>query len=318
MLVIILPFLLAAHVQIEEHLETDWHRYGPEFTYDVLVNMSLANIVEEKDNFCSMIASELKCRPTGTDTLRCRFVNGKIVRPNPEDSRCSNAKHFVPVSDKFINGDPFEIRFNSRGIENLVVSRSIPRWRLDMIKTIVGQLNVGFELDNGRQRFVTMENSTIGYCEVDVKMSRTGYRREDDPGNRELEILFEPERPDMLPLNRAALRIEKVREPKQCPNRKIYFFGNHEDFSIGNKNTFMDMTTSVSHIRISEHELHSYTENTGVMRTLNKARTMRLYQKTSLTLKSVDPARSQLPDIFNPASTSLYAYTNLGSIAENA
>ncbi|XP_076175882.1 vitellogenin [Ptiloglossa arizonensis] len=316
MLAIILPFFLAARVAIDEetYRVSDWQRYGPESTYDVLVNMSLANIVHERDNFCSMIASELKCRPKGSDTLSCRFANGRIVRPRHGDERCTNADNFVPVSERFIDTEPFEIRFNSRGIENLVVSRHIPRWRLDMMKAIVGQLNIGFELEKGRQRFVAMEDSSIGYCEVEITMSRTGYQR--DTGYGDLNIAFEPPRPEIVPLDRAILQIEKVRQPKSCPNRKIYFFGNHEDFSLGNKNTFMDMTTSISRIRISEREMHSYTESTGIMRALNKPRTMRLYQKISLSLRSVDPAQNSLPEIRSPASTSLYAYTSLDRIPE--
>ncbi|XP_053973569.1 vitellogenin-like [Hylaeus volcanicus] len=318
MLAIILPFFLAGRVAVDQEASqlSDWQRYGPECTYDVLVNMSLANIVHEKDNFCSMIATELKCRPKGSDTLACRFVNGRIVRPDPEDNRCTNSKNFVPVSDRFVGADPFEVRFNARGIENLVVPRQIPRWRLDMMRAIVGQLNVGFELEKGRQRFVAMENSSIGYCQVEIRMSRTEYVMDDETGNGDLEIDFEPTRPEVVPLDRAGLTIEKVRQPKNCPNRKIYFFGNHEDFSLGNKNTFMDMTTSISHIRISRSEMRSYTETTGIMRTLTKPRTMRLHQKISLSLKSINPARSPLLEIKNPASTSLYAYTGLEGIPE--
>ncbi|XP_003700968.2 vitellogenin [Megachile rotundata] len=318
MLVIILPFLLAAHVAVDESsYNSDWQRYGLESTYDVLVNMSLSNIVHHRDNFCSMLATELKCRSKGSDTLGCRFANGRIVRLDPEDDRCTNAKNFVPVSNRFVDEQPFEVRFNSRGIENLVVSRSIARWRLDMIRAIIGQLNVGFELEKGRQRFVTMENSSIGYCEVEIRMSRAGYGREDTvERHRPFEIVFEPERPDMLPLNRAVLQIEKVRKPKSCPNRKIYFFGNHEDFSGGHKNTFMDMTTSLSYMRISERGMHSYTESTGIMRTLNKPRTMQLHQKISVTLKDINPAHYDFPEIVDPASTSLYAYTNLERIPE--
>ncbi|CAL7936600.1 unnamed protein product [Xylocopa violacea] len=321
MLVIILPFLLAAHVAVDDdharQTVPDWQRYGPECTYDVLVNMSLANIVHEWDNFCSMIASELKCRPRGSDTLLCRFVNGRIVRPDPEDDRCSNARGFVPIRDRFVDEEPFEIRFNSKGIENLVVPRSIPRWRLDMIRVIVGQLNVGFELESGQDRFVTMENSNIGYCEVEVKVSRAGYGRGNGMArDGDYEIVFELERPGIVPLNRAALRIEKVRQPKSCPNRKVYFFGNHEDFSLGNRNTFMDMSTSISQMYISNRGLLSYTESTGVMRTLNKPRTMRMHQRISVSLKSIDPARSSLPEIVSPASTSLYSYTNLETIRE--
>ncbi|XP_060817119.1 vitellogenin-like [Bombus pascuorum] len=317
MLVIILPFFLAAHVAVYDNAyeNSDWQRYGPECTYDVLVNMSLANIVHEKDNFCSMIASELKCRPKGSDTLSCRFTNGKIIRPDPNNDRCSNSKNFVPVTDRFINEEPFEIRFNSKGIENLVVPRNISRRRLDMIRVIVGQLNVGFELENGQDRFVTMEDSSMGYCEVEVKVSRAGYER-GVMGQEGYDIVFEPERPDTLPLSVGSLTIDKVRQPKQCPNRKIYFFGNHEDFSIENKNTFMDMTTSISQMHISREEMYSFTESKGVMRTLNRPRTMRMHQKIGLSLKSINPAQSPLPEIKSPASTNLYAYTNLERVPE--
>ncbi|KOC59837.1 Vitellogenin [Habropoda laboriosa] len=279
--------------------------------------MSLANIVHENDNFCSMIASELKCRPKGSDSLSCRFANGKIVRPDPDDTRCSNARNFVPISEKFVSEDPFEIRFNSKGIENLVVSRSIARWRLDMIRAIVGQLNIGFEVDNERDRFVTMENSSFGLCEVEVMMSRAGYGRGSDVERQgHVEIVFEPERPGLVPLSRASLRIEKIRHTKMCPNKKIYFFGNHEDFSFGNKKTFMDMTTLISQMHVSHKDMYSYTESAGIMKTLSRPRTMRLYQKISLSLKSIDPARNSLPEIMEPASTSLYAYTNLEQISE--
>lgn len=222
------------------HDDSDWQRYGPECTYDVLVNMSLSNIVHDEDTICSMIASELKCRTKGSDTLNCHFSNGRIVRPDPKNERCSNARNFVPIGDRFVDEEPFEIRFNARGIENLVVSRDIARWRLDMMRAIVGQLNIGFELtaEKEHDRFLTMENSSIGYCEVEVKVSRAGYGEESD---EKFEIMLEPERAGMVPLSRGSIRIEKVRYPKRCPNRKIYFFGNHEDFSFGRRDIFMDM-----------------------------------------------------------------------------
>ncbi|XP_043803210.1 vitellogenin-like [Apis laboriosa] len=318
MLIIILPYLLAARVPGHAHHDdSDWQRYGPECTYDVLVNMSLSNIVHDEDTICSMIASELKCRTKGSDTLNCHFSNGRIVRPNPEDERCSNARNFVPMGDRFVDEEPFEIRFNARGIENLVVSRDIARWRLDMVRAIIGQLNVGFELtaEKEHDRFVTMENSSIGYCEVEVKVSRAGYGEESDD-ERKFEIVLEPERAGMVPLSRGSIRIEKVRWPKRCPNRKIYFFGNHEDFSFGRRDIFMDMTTSVSRIYISRRGIISFTESTGVMRTLNRPRTMNLHQRINLSLKSLNFARIPIPEIVNPASTSLYAYTNLEQIPE--
>lgn len=230
--------------------------YGPECTYGVLVNMSLANIVQENDNFCTMITTELKCRPKGDDSLSCHFQNSRIKRPEPNDDRCSNAKDFVPTRYKFVGDEPFEIRFNSRGIENLVVYRSIPRWRLDMIKIIVSQLNIGFEMQERRDRFTVMENSTVGHCEVDVKIIRKEEDSNseensdsDDDSNEKSEnfvIGFMPSNEELVSLVMERYQIEKVRQPKRCPRRTIYFFGNHEDYSHedyshGDRQLYMDM-----------------------------------------------------------------------------
>lgn len=239
-----------ANVTVDDaHRQSEWAVYGPECTYDVLVNMSLANIVQENDNFCAMIATELKCRPKGDDSLSCHFQNSRIKRPEPKDSRCSNAKDFVPTRYKFVGDEPFEIRFNSRGIANLVVHKSIPRWKLDMIKTIVSQLNVGFEMPERRDRFTIMENSTVGHCEVDVRIVRGGFEVNDDDStekdeNFELGFMLSSEQPARS-LAMEQFRVEKIRQPKRCPRRTIYFFGNQEDYSHGDKRLYMDMVTII-------------------------------------------------------------------------
>jgi hypothetical protein len=295
--------------------------YGPECTYDVLVNMSLANIVHENDNFCSMIATELKCRPKGQDTLNCRFQNSRIKRPDSKDSRCSNARDFVPTRYKFVGEEPFEIRFNPRGIENLIVHRSIPKWKLDMIKVIVSQLNIGFEMQESRNRFTIMENSTMGHCEVDIKITRgdSNFEKDDDfaekSDNFKIEYLSSDEFARSVV---ERLRVEKARQPKRCPRRIIYFFGNHEDYSRDKAREFyMDMTTSTSLIMISKDKFVSYTVSEGVMKTANKSRIMRPHQNISLKLKQIDFAKSLMPEVQDPASTSLFAFSNLEVIPED-
>lgn len=240
----------AANIAIDgPYRQAEWAIYGPECTYDVLVNMSLANIVQDNDNFCAMIATELKCRPKGHDILNCRFENARIKRPDSKDDWCSNARDFVPTRYKFVGEEPFEIRFNPRGVENLVVHRSIPRWRLDMIKVIVSQLNIGFDVQERRERFTIMENSTVGHCEVDVKVIRGGSSEETDDDDdsveegENFEIGFMSLTNELMRPVTERLRVEKVRHPKKCPRRTIYFFGNHEDYSHGNKDLYMDMVS---------------------------------------------------------------------------
>ncbi|KAL0123699.1 hypothetical protein PUN28_005897 [Cardiocondyla obscurior] len=246
MLATILPFFLVANITVNDpHRQSEWATYGPEYTYNVLVNMSLANIVREDDNFCVMMATELKCRPKGEDSLSCRFQNSQIKRPDPSYNRCSNAKDFVPTKYKFVGDEPFEIRFNPKGIENLVVPRSIPRWRLDMIKVIVSQLNVGFEVRERRDKFTIMENSTVGHCEVDVKIIRQSFTENDDDSTEKSESFEIGFMPPGEELGHTSIverfQVEKVRHPKRCPRRTIYFFGDYEDYSHGDKQVYMDM-----------------------------------------------------------------------------
>lgn len=225
--------------------------YGPECTYDVLVNTSLANVVQENDNFCTMIATELKCRPKGEDSLSCYFQNSRFKRPDPEDNRCSNAKHFVPTKYKFVGDEPFEIRFNSKGIENLVVHRTIARWRLEMIKTIVSQLNIGFDLRERREKFVIMENSVLGHCEVVVDITHKDSKMESEENdddsienseNFEIDFMDSSASIEIADLlTHEGFQVKKVREPEKCPRRMTYFFGNHEDYSHDDKQVYMNM-----------------------------------------------------------------------------
>lgn len=53
------------------------------------------------------------------------------------------------------------------------------------------------------------------------------------------------------------------------------------------------------------------------MKTVNKSRIMRPHQKISLKLKGINLARSSLPEIQNPASTSLFAFSHLHTIPED-
>ncbi|XP_014471545.1 PREDICTED: vitellogenin-3-like [Dinoponera quadriceps] len=331
MLVTILPYFLAAQVAVDDtSRQSEWAMYGGECTYDVFVMMSLSNITRADDNFCSSIKSELKCRPKGQDSLSCHFQNSRIRHPGPEEGNCTNSMGSVPTRTRFIDEEPFEIRFDPRGIQNLVVHRTIPRWQLDMIKVIVSQLNIGFEVLERRDRFAIMENSTMGYCEVDVKFVHDSSEENDDDehedgsveqGEKEgedFEIQF------MSTNNKPArtldekFHVQKIREPTRCPRRTIYFFGNEGDYSRGNGELYMDMTDSTSHIMITKNKFKSLTMSAGVMKMANKSHVMRPHQNIVLKLKRIDLARNSPPEIQNPASTSLFAFSSLETIPEDA
>lgn len=52
------------------------------------------------------------------------------------------------------------------------------------------------------------------------------------------------------------------------------------------------------------------------MKTANKSRIMRPHQNISLKLKQIDFAKSLMPEVQDPASTSLFAFSNLEVIPE--
>ncbi|XP_014487865.1 PREDICTED: uncharacterized protein LOC106751481, partial [Dinoponera quadriceps] len=115
--------------------------FGGECTYDVSM-VTLSNATQTSHDFCSSIKSELKCRPKGQDSLSCHFQNSQIWPLHPEKKNCI--------------------------------------YVMDMIRAIVNQLNIGFEVLERRDQFTIMENSTEDYCEVDVTFVHDSSEEDDD------------------------------------------------------------------------------------------------------------------------------------------
>ncbi|XP_076375977.1 uncharacterized protein LOC143259056 [Megalopta genalis] len=315
-MVTILPFFLAAHVVIDENARqptSEWQLYGPEWTYDVQLNLDVAYTFNDNSHSCVTMMSKMRCRPKGSDTLSCHFEDAKMSKEKWSEvlQECPVPTTFEPVNPAIMNDDPFEVRFNSRGIENLVIPRNISRARLDMLRDVVSQLHIGFEPEMGSQRFVSMESSSVGLCKVEVDMSRIAYTKSAADKNQQFEIVFEPSRPEITPLNRTALKIDKVRQMKKCPDSNIHFFEYDDNPDFENKNRLIDMTTSVSSMHISNTGLYAETESTGSMKALVKPKTLQIRQKISLTLKSVRPAKREMPEVVYPASTSLYGFRSV-------
>ncbi|KAI4499136.1 hypothetical protein M0802_005719 [Mischocyttarus mexicanus] len=318
MLVTILPFLLATQLTPEHPKEKYQWQYGGEITFDVLIDLSRSDIDRGRSFYCSTISNELKCQVKDAETLSCYFLTPittySIINNN---STCDWSKNFEQLHDHFIffDHDPFEIRFNSRGIENLVVERTITRWKLDVTKSVVSQLHVGFELQEGQSRFKTTENSNLGYCELDSRVLVSGgYYQNEKYSNTNFHLVLldsnELRYRDILNRN-GQIIIEKIRHTKKCSRRPIYFFGipitHRGDMERG---TFMDMVSSTTRMIISKRGFSSETVSEGQPIVMNGLRTGLSRQKISVILKSVNPARNVPPMISHPASTSVHTYSS--------
>ncbi|XP_015173810.1 PREDICTED: uncharacterized protein LOC107065037 [Polistes dominula] len=318
MLVTIIPFLLATQLTPEHPREKYQWQYGGEMTFDVLVNFSRSDIDRGRRIYCSTISNELKCRVKDAETLSCYFLTPIITFSTINDSSttCEWSSNFVPLNDHFFfDQDPFEIRYNSRGIENLVVKRTITRWKLDVTKAIVSQLHIGFELKEGQSSFQTAENSNIGHCEVNSRVLVSGGYYENEKyahANLQLVLLDSNELRYRDILNQGGqIIIEKIRHSKKCQRRPIYFFGipiSHRDDR--ERGTFMDMVSSNTRMIISKKGFSSETVSEGLPIIMGGLRNGPSRQKISVILKSVDPARNVPPMISHPASTSIHTYSS--------
>lgn len=230
--------------------------YGPEYTFQVQVN---STAIPEEDIYGSMrlnLESKLICQPKNPYALSCHF----------EDSRASSfiadsldpSDPAVPTGQVSrqaayeINEDQFEIRFNDRGLDGLLVNENIQPRELDMIKTIVGQLSVGTALDHDDDddigngdgvTFGAMENFTQGECyatfKIDKKLvGRSSYAKR----GFALKPIFGLKDGKLV-------QIRKNRNLLMCTHKVPYFFGSVESF--GEESDIMSDTVRPSSLLVS-------------------------------------------------------------------
>ncbi|XP_071647177.1 vitellogenin-2-like [Temnothorax longispinosus] len=129
-----------------------------------------------------------------------------------------------------MSGKPFEIRLKHGVIRNLLVDRSIPTWELNILDSLVSQLQVDTQGENAiksksiqipqnehsHAMFSAMEDSVSGKCEVLYEITPV------------LNNSYPQERPDRVPF--PELRgeygqhfiVNKVKNYERCQQRKIY------------------------------------------------------------------------------------------------
>lgn len=230
----------------DSHHRPEWTMYGPEYTYDVLLNMSMIVTTNKTERVCRMVASELKCRPKGQDTLNCYFQNARLDhRKQNSENECEYEDTPIPETSLFVGGERFEIRFNDRGIENFIVPRTIPMPKLNIIKAVASQLDIGFDVKESRKNFKITENWKDSICQYNVNITRGMLESEEDDddddstGGERFELALASlnnARPESL---RDMYRVEKMRQVTNCP--QLYFFGN--DLSYNNSNPEVQVDT---------------------------------------------------------------------------
>lgn len=125
-----------------------------------------------------------------------------------------------------INEDQFEIKFNKRGLDDLVVNENIQPRELDMVRLIVGQLSIGAILDGvgNDVTFDAMENFTQGECYTTFKIDKKLVDR---------SLYVKPGyalRPIFGLKDGKLVQIRKIRNLYMCAHKVPYFFGSADSF----------------------------------------------------------------------------------------
>lgn len=177
------------------------------------------------------LESKLICQPLKNDhSLSCHFEDSKansFVADSLDPSESATPTGQVNRQPAYeINEDQFEIKFNKRGLDDLVVNENIQPRELDMVRMIVGQLSVGAILDDigNDVTFDAMENFTQGECyttfKIDKKLvdrslyTKSGYALRPTFGLKDGKLV----------------QIRKFRNLYMCEHKVPYFFGSADSF----------------------------------------------------------------------------------------
>lgn len=213
----------AAHVTVDKPWE-----HGPEYVFQVQVN---STAVPEEGIYGSVrlnLESRLICQPM-IDSLSCRFkdsVANSFVADSLEPTGAVVPAGPISRQEAYeINEDQFEIKFNEKGLDSLLVNENIQPRELDMIRLIVGQLNIGVSFQDAQRLdggfFQAMENFTQGECVTSFMVERKPNARLQAKRSFALK-------PVLGLKDRKMLQIKKVRDLHMCTHKVPYFFGSAE------------------------------------------------------------------------------------------
>ncbi|XP_017759790.1 PREDICTED: uncharacterized protein LOC108550546 [Eufriesea mexicana] len=297
----VVPFFIAARVSID----SSWC-CGPVYTFHVQVN---STELPEKDSYMSIrlnVASKLVCQPKEYHVFSCHFRDSKA--DSYATDNLDPEVPAVPISQVSrqkayeINQDQFEIKFNERGLDSLVVNENIQPRELDMIRAIVEQLNIGVLVNVYDHTYELVENFTQGEC-VTIFTVQRGTVAHPFHTNRGyvLETVFGLEEGLLV-------QIRKIRNLNMCTHKVPYLFGSSETMSHAN-DMVSTVISSESQIVITSNEFISGTTNviTNVVMKKGSGEIMTtLYENISLRLESITPAVSEAPEVKDPEPASMF------------
>ncbi|XP_066599767.1 vitellogenin-like [Prorops nasuta] len=224
-----------------------------------------------------------------------------------------------------LTGKPFEIKMKHGVIRDLVVDKSVPTWEVNLLKSIVSQLQVDTQAENAKDSphtqvprddqpyatFKAMEDTVGGKCEVLYDITP-------------LPQLILQSNPELVPLphldDQQYIEVFKTKNYTKCEQRMGYHFGitGSTEWEPGT-NDNSDLLTKASNSRIIlSGKLHKYTIQSSVTTNMLTVSPM-MYDNNglviavmNLTLARVEGISQPLESPNEPESTGnlVYTYSN--------
>lgn len=151
----------AANVVVND--TSEW-TYGPEYLYNVNMTYVIkSDLMEPVSNM--QLISTVKCRPkVSENSLLCCLQNSTTTMSMKKDN-----------TTREINTEQmFEIKFNERGVESLLIEPPSRMEVVNFIRKIANQLSVGADMKRkiGMSQFMARENTSMGDCATMYRITR--------------------------------------------------------------------------------------------------------------------------------------------------
>ncbi|XP_076628457.1 vitellogenin [Colletes latitarsis] len=310
---------------VSADFEHGW-KIGNEYTY-LVRSRTLTGLEKLSDQAAGiLLKAQLTIQVRDSDTLVAKVSNcqyARIHKSLPGSWHSEISDQMLDLRELPISGQPFLIKVGHGMVKDLIVGRDVPTWELNILKSIVSQLQVDTQGENVIKKrdiqiptdeepfgmFRAMEDTVTGKCEVLYDITPLS----------ENMIDLQPELVPMPDLKGNGMHIDimKTKNFSKCDQRMGYHFGisGQNDWEPGsNLNGEFLSKSSTSRIVVSGN-LKRFTIQSSV----TSSRILvspRFYDNQNgvvvsvmnLTLANINRVRSQLSGPSNPESTGNLVY----------
>ena len=331
-----LTLLVLAGTVSTSDIQHGW-KAGSEYNY-LIRSRTLTSLGKLSDQYTGIVLKGLlTVQAKDPSTLVAKVSKGQYAEIHKElrngwDSEISD--QFLELRDLPITEKPFEIDVKHGVIRDLIVEKNTPTWEVNLLKSIVSQLQVDTQGENvirGRSTqvpnaedepygmFKAMEDSVGGKCEVLYDITPLP----------DYMFQYKPELVPIPELKGEGFHIDviKTKNFSRCDQRMDYHFGisGQTNWEPGSNENGKFLSKSSSSRIVISGSLKRFAIQSSVT-TSQMYISPRFYDyqngivvsKMNLTLRSMDRISSPLPLPRNPESTGnlVYIYNNPFSDSE--